>query len=335
MLEPLLSVCLVVYNQESFIKTVLEGILMQQTAFDFEIVIGEDCSSDTTRDICAMYEKLHPDKIKLLTNHGHNLGLNQNFLRTFRACRGKYIAYLEGDDYWITDDKLQKQVDILEKDEDIVLVHSNCKVWNVKNNTIQDHLIQYKGTCIREIQSGISGVETEFQGNFRHIKTSTCVYRKNIMEQILSEDEFAYANKEFPTQDFQLFLDMAFHGKFAFIDEDTTVIGLSDSISVNSNIDKNFNFKQGFFKIGLYYINKYNLNNTVTQPWFQKELHWFLNFAMCHSVYKDDVNNLLTLARNEGYIASKTQILLSYMLNHPFLQRLIFPFYRHYYNKRG
>ncbi len=334
LLEPLLSVCLVTYNQEAFIEKVLEGAVMQKASFPYEIVIGEDCSTDSTRAICKTFAQQYPNKIVLLPFVSQNLGLKQNFLRTFQHCRGKYIAYLEGDDYWIDPYKLQKQVDILERNNDVVLVHTNCKLWDVKKNTIQDHLIEFNGTCIRERQAGGGGIEAEYIGNFRHVKTSTCVYRKEIFEDILQEDIYAYTNEEFPTQDFQLFQDMAYRGRYAFIDEDTTVIALGETLSVSSNPTKNLQYRIGFHKIGRYYIEKYRLRPEVYTPWLQREMHWMLNFGMHHPELATEILQVAQQEKQLGYLFSLRQKVLITFLQHPILRNIIAPLYNKYYQTR-
>ncbi|MFL1012242.1 glycosyltransferase family 2 protein [Flavisericum labens] len=118
---PLVSVSVVTYNHKDYIKQCLEGILMQQTTFPFEIILGEDESSDCTRDICIEYAEKYPDKIRLFLRsrkdviyiNGNPTG-RYNFMENLKACQGKYIAICEGDDYWTDPLKLQKQVDFLE-----------------------------------------------------------------------------------------------------------------------------------------------------------------------------------------------------------------------------
>lgn len=331
---PLVSVCLVTYNQEDYIRKVLSGAVNQKTSFPYEIVIGEDSSSDSTRSICQEFADRYPDLIRLLPCPPANLGLNLNMLRTYRACRGKYIAYLEGDDHWITTDKLQKQVDILESNDDVVLVHTNCKLWNVANNTILNHLIKFEGTCIREKQGGISGVIAEYEGQFRPMKTSTCMYRKDVFDSILAEDEYAYSNTDFPTQDFQLFQDMAYRGRFAYIDEDTTIIALADTISVSRNPEKMFRFRIGFNKIGIYYIQKYKIPLASYQIWLQKEWHWLLNFAMKHQVPLDVLEARWNHSLSIDYNPSYTQKILRFIVGHPILRKIVYPIYHIYYSKR-
>lgn len=302
---PLVSVLLVTYNHEQYIRKTIEGVMMQQTNFPFELVIGEDASIDQTRAICEEYQRLYPEHIILLPSSS-NLGLNQNFLRTFKVCRGKYIAYLEGDDWWITIDKLQKQVDILNQESDVVLVHTNCKICNVKTGRYQDHLINFQGDCIREKGQGLEGVIAEFEGHFRPMKTSTVCYCQSAMLEILNGDEFLFSNPEFPTQDFQLFQEMCIRGRFAFIDEDTTVIGFHDSISAPDDEIKRVRFRYGFYKIGIYLIDKYQLPQYAIDKWFRKELFYFFKDAI-NRQEQSILNQAIFEARKRGYKLPLTQ----------------------------
>ena len=116
-----LSVLLITYNHEKFIAQALDSILMQKVDFDYEIVIGEDCSTDKTRKIIRDYLDRYPDKIRFVARE-RNIGPIKNFIQTYKSCTGKYIAMIDGDDYWTSPDKLQKQVDFLEKNDDFAIV---------------------------------------------------------------------------------------------------------------------------------------------------------------------------------------------------------------------
>ena len=113
------SVCMITYNHEQYIAQAIESVLMQETDFDYELVIGEDCSTDGTRAIISDYKQRYPNKIQILLPE-QNLGITRNFLETLSNCRGQYIARLEGDDYWTDKGKLQKQIDFLEKNSTIM-----------------------------------------------------------------------------------------------------------------------------------------------------------------------------------------------------------------------
>lgn len=114
--HPTVSVFMMAYNHEKYIAEAIEGVLMQRTNFDFDIVIGEDCSTDNTRQIIIYYQQKHPGKFKLLL-HERSIGAMSNQIAVLKACQGKYIALCEGDDYWTDPYKLQKQVDFLEANE--------------------------------------------------------------------------------------------------------------------------------------------------------------------------------------------------------------------------
>jgi glycosyltransferase involved in cell wall biosynthesis len=116
------SVWMVTYNHERFISQAIESVLMQKTNFDYELVIGEDCSTDGTRAIICDYAKRYPERIRLLLQE-HNLGEALNEIATMNACQGEYLAILEGDDYWTDPYKLQKQVDFLDSNPEYVVCH--------------------------------------------------------------------------------------------------------------------------------------------------------------------------------------------------------------------
>jgi glycosyltransferase involved in cell wall biosynthesis len=109
----LVNICMITYNHVDYITESIESILKQVTDFSIQFIIGEDKSTDGTREICIEYAEKFPNKIKLITT-AENVGMANNFLRTYQACTGKYIAFCEGDDYWTDPYKLQKQVDFLE-----------------------------------------------------------------------------------------------------------------------------------------------------------------------------------------------------------------------------
>lgn len=124
--EPLVSICCITYNHEKFIADAISGFLMQKTTFPFEIIIHDDASTDSTRDVIMQYQSEHPDLIRTIfqTENQYSQG-NHAFPFTFQAAKGKYLALCEGDDYWIDPYKLQKQVDFLENNPEYVICYHN------------------------------------------------------------------------------------------------------------------------------------------------------------------------------------------------------------------
>jgi glycosyltransferase involved in cell wall biosynthesis len=115
------SVCMIAYNHQTYIAQALDSILAQKTNFPFEIVIGDDNSTDDTGKICQEYAIRYPGKIRYHLRE-KNLGMMPNFITTLYECQGTYIALCEGDDYWIDETKLQTQADFLDAHPD----HSLC-----------------------------------------------------------------------------------------------------------------------------------------------------------------------------------------------------------------
>ena len=123
---PLVSVIMLAYNHEDFIAQSIEHVVNQKTVYPFELVIGEDCSTDRTKEIVLQYQKKYPHLIRVLSSDC-NVGVKKNEWRVRRNCRGKYWAFCEGDDCWIDDRKLERQCRILEDDPQVGLVFSDCR----------------------------------------------------------------------------------------------------------------------------------------------------------------------------------------------------------------
>ena len=116
---PLVSVIMITYNHAQYIRAAIEGVMAQRAPFDYELLIGEDCSTDGTRLIAKQVQKEFPDRIRLFYSD-HNVGWNCNIERLRRRARGKYIAWCEGDDYWTDSKKLVKQVMLIERTDTVV-----------------------------------------------------------------------------------------------------------------------------------------------------------------------------------------------------------------------
>lgn len=175
--EVLVSICVVTYNHKDYIKQCLDGILMQQTNFPIEIILGEDESSDGTREICKDYAKKHPDIIKLFLRkredviyiNGRPTG-RFNFMENLKESKGKYIALCEGDDYWTDPLKLQKQVDFLEMNQNYNICFHKVKILYQEEGVIKIDNIA------REVID-TTNVNDLANGNFIH--TPSVVLRNN------------------------------------------------------------------------------------------------------------------------------------------------------------
>ena len=133
--HPVVSVHMMAYNHAPYIRQAIEGVMMQKTDFEFELVIGEDCSKDKTREICFEYQKKYPDKIRVLWWYENVSKIGGNERRTRAHCRGEFIAICEGDDYWVDPLKLQKQVDVMRKHPNVGLCFTGARIYHQDNDT--------------------------------------------------------------------------------------------------------------------------------------------------------------------------------------------------------
>ena len=134
--HPVVSVRMITYNHEPYIRQAIEGVMMQKTDFEFELVIGEDCSQDKTREICFELQKKYPDKIRVLWWHENVSKLGGNGRRVSAHCRGEFIAICEGDDYWIDPLKLQKQVDAFRRHPSVGICFCGSFIKDAKTGTL-------------------------------------------------------------------------------------------------------------------------------------------------------------------------------------------------------
>ena len=172
------SVCITTYNHEKYIAQAIESVLMQKTDFDFEIIIGEDDSSDNTRDISKEYKAKHPEKINLFLNDRANvIYINGkptgrwNFINNLKHAQGEYIALLEGDDYWTDSCKLQKQADYLD-------AHPECALCFHDVQAVYDNELREPETLTPINKKEVYALEDIIKGNFIH--TCSVMFRNGL-----------------------------------------------------------------------------------------------------------------------------------------------------------
>lgn len=164
----MVSICCITYNHAKFVGQAIESFLMQHTDFEFDIVIGDDCSTDNTMEILESYRDKYPGRITLISTP-RNMGTITNLIGCIALCKGKYIALCEGDDYWTDPYKLQKQVDFLEANPDYVMC---CHYTRVVNESNSETLYVHPNPVplVHSYYDLLSGKQEE-------TKTATVVYR--------------------------------------------------------------------------------------------------------------------------------------------------------------
>jgi len=252
----LVSIPVITYNHKNFIKQNLDGILMQKTDFRYEIIIGEDCSTDGTREIIFDYAKRFPKMIKVITSDT-NVGSLNNQIRTLVACSGKYFAFCEGDDYWTDIFKLQKQIDFLEQNQDYGMVHTDADYYYQKGNRLVNNFNKSN-----KINFPSGKIFNELLNNFLFIVTATVCVQKEIFLEAFNPELFA--SKNWLLNDLPLWLEIAAKTKIKYFGESTAAYRLSnDSASRSNDLVKHHKFHLSVFDIRYYYWKKYSKDEAI------------------------------------------------------------------------
>jgi glycosyltransferase involved in cell wall biosynthesis len=243
---------MITYNHARYIAEAIESVMAQITNFDFELVIGEDCSNDATRNIVKSFQDKYPERIRVIYNE-KNMGPVLNCLQVFKACKGKYVALLEGDDYWIDNKKLQKQADFLEQNKDYAMIHTDLLAYYQKDdkfvNPIKLHPIPV-GNIYEKVLI------------YPFIGTCTMMVRKSALFRYLIE--FKKEIPEWKFADLSLKLYLAFNYKIGYDNELTSVYRIADgSLTRQSDFIKKAHYLQEINKIELFFAKKYGCSETT------------------------------------------------------------------------
>lgn len=263
--NPLASIIVLTYNQEELIGKTLQSLVSQKTTFPYEIIVCDDCSQDGTRNVIREYASKYPQIVAVFNEY--NLGIVKNYAKASSLCHGKYRAGCAGDDYWIDEKKLQKQVEVMEANPNIAMVYTDAMIDSV--NTGHRYVR-------RSPEPDVDLFNQLLKGNF--ITAATVCYRKEALHTI---DYGEYVHQKFIMEDYPTYLDLASQYSFFHIPE-VTVNYRVDRIS-NDNVEKalvdSCAFAAETLRLQKYFIRKY--------PQLAKITEYDVEDA-CHKIcYKD------------------------------------------------
>lgn len=217
----MVSIVCLAYNHEKYIRKTLEGFVMQKTDFAFQAIVHDDASTDGTADIIREFEEKYPDIIKPVyqteNQYSKKARINRNFI--YPKCKGKYIAYCEGDDFWSDPMKLQKQVDILEANENCSICHHRVNVIRENGELTEDYFPRYK-----EMKHGIIPSE-EYLSLILYTRTPYFLQFQLSGAMIRARDVMSYTYEDMEYKmiadvgDIPLFLFAGLKGDAYYLDE--------------------------------------------------------------------------------------------------------------------
>lgn len=163
---------MVTYNQENFIDEAIRSVVLQAFDYPYEIIIGDDCSTDATYEHCLKWQQEYPHLIKII-RHKQNLGIQRNYIDIYNRCKGEYIAICEGDDFWCSKYKLQRQVDYMD-------THADC---NICFHRIVNY---YTDNKTMSLSNGQQKTDTTISDLSRsnYITNLSVMYRRNAIESL-------------------------------------------------------------------------------------------------------------------------------------------------------
>jgi glycosyltransferase involved in cell wall biosynthesis len=199
---PLVSIAITSYNTERWVGRAIASALEQETSFPVEIVVSDDCSQDNTREVVKGFVERYPNTVRLIAQP-KNVGMQRNYFDTFQACKGKYIAWLDADDYWTDSHKLSLQTDALEAD-DTLMVCGHFVRWVSTSGEVQRD--RYPN-----IQPGRYGLDEVLRHNI--LPSPSAVFRNGIQRD-LPEWYFDLA----PLTDWPIWVLAALRGEILMLD---------------------------------------------------------------------------------------------------------------------
>ena len=223
--EPVVSVLMLAYNHEKFLRDAIEGVLLQQVDIPIELVIAEDCSTDATLRIALDYQKRFPSIIRVLT-HTNNVGMHLNHRSAVNCCRGKFIAYCEGDDYWTVPDKLSSQISLFSDDATVGAVHSDFDrmIWSEKKATIHNAVRSQSGFVVPEGYV-LDALYLDFFVTTCTVIVRTCLVREYLQSPLASEEFFGV--------DWPLIAVVSSQSQVRYLPRSTAVYRVADGSAMN------------------------------------------------------------------------------------------------------
>jgi glycosyltransferase involved in cell wall biosynthesis len=312
--KPLVSVHMITYNHAPYIANALEGVLQQKTTFSYELIIGEDFSTDGTREIVFEYQKKYPRKISVITSD-RNVGAKNNYARVSRSCKGKYIAFCEGDDYWNNRMKLQKQVEYMEAHPECGLIYSSYDVYHVTSKKYIKDFIKYKK---REIPKNLTISDVVAGKSF--ILTCTTLVRKNLFKKVVEADAELHQSDANALGDTQLWAEITSLAKTYFISESMATHNITEeSLTRSKDIKKTLQFEISAANVMLKLCEKHNIDKSIKNKYEENYCYSSLQAAFFNrnAVLADEVRRrkaTFTWKDRLWYLGTKN-VLIYYFLN--------------------
>ncbi len=312
--NPIVCISMLTYNHEKYIEQAIKSVIMQKTQYKYCLVIGEDASTDNTRKIVLEYAKTYPDKIIAIL-HDYNVGMVENVYAIRKFLVGKYIAILEGDDYWTDEYKLEKQISFLEKHPEYYAVaHNHYEVDEtgrlIKGLKLSEYMSSYSRKKIYDLQ--------ELEKYYLPGHSSTLIYRNFLKE--LSSLQIEVYNKCKAIGDRKLSVILANMGLTYKMDEYMSAYRHCSSAWTQGNFVGGLAYN-GYLNINLLQDMSYEMFGNELDFHYGKMRSWYGTFLAF--VKKPNKSNFVAVIRilEEGNVLQKILFLVKHTIDYPIRKR--------------
>lgn len=299
-----ISVIVITYNQEPLIGRTLDAILKQECSEDFEVIIGEDCSTDNTLDVCRRYAERYPNIIRLIANE-RNLGIVDNYYNCVRQARGEYMIDCGGDDEWMPG-RMQLFLNIMEAHPDVSMSLSPYIARDSKTGELTPYSFS---TWTPGIYDG-NVLTYGFVGAMEHPPGVMGMMRMSAIREAMSKWPRFFCGREYQMEDVQLYATMGQLGKVYYTDQPTFYYTTGhNSISQRRDLFKYYSFQSNALQLKLHLITDLHLDKTALQPALQFWINILLRQAF--KLKRTDLRHeVLHMAKANGIGQSRWDLLI-------------------------
>jgi len=240
----MISVIVCTYNQEKYLAQALDSILMQKSTESFEILIGDDCSTDSTGKIADEYQMRYPDKVRVVRPE-KNGGASLNIVRLIQNAEGEYLMICDGDDYWLRDDMMQKYSESFKQHPEVGMICAKAKKYIQKKEA-------YEGTL------GYAGAEDlmTMLRNSKDVAAPTIAFRRDLMLKCIAECQWYIDNNYFYDSIWAYWF--AYNSQIKFLDEEVAAYRvLSNSACHSDDVARTAEYERRYFAVKWHFILTY------------------------------------------------------------------------------
>ncbi len=278
--KPLISVILLTYNQENYVAQAIESVLDQQTDYPYEIIIGEDASTDGTALVCRSYAERYPDRI-VLVESASNKGLLRNYFDCLQMARGEFIADCAGDDFCTDRYHIQSQTEWLLQHPSFSAVSADWEDYDMETGTHTVHQPDIKADICDEQEWGRAAA-ARFLGRTRRpeVSLSASIYRKQIILEALTAHPDRFISDDMVCEDISVTAALLMAGPIAYQAHPSQAYRhLPESVNHSKDRSKYFRFCVGAFCQTIAWARFLEMEAADIQPYLNDRSAYYMDFA--------------------------------------------------------